>query len=315
VTAAAPSLSGETVLVTGASGFIGGALCRRLARDGAQVHAVARGAAAELPLGVRARRGDLTDSDEVRRIFRELRPAVVFHLAGHVQGSRALDQVLPALAGNLLTTVHVLHAAAETGCERIVLTGSQDEPDPGEAGATEFVPPSPYAAAKLAGSAYARMFRELYACPVSIARIFMGYGPGQRDLTKLLPYTILCFLRGEAPRIGSGARPMDWIYVDDVVEGLLRSAKAAAAVGRVIDLGTGELHTARDAVERVAACMSPRVAPEYGALADRKLERARCANVQSTQTLLGWRPEIGFDEGLRRTVEWYREQFVSGVFR
>ena len=314
MTNAVPSLSGETVLVTGASGFIGGALCRRLARDGAEVHAVSRGAA-DLPPGVRAQRTDLADSDEVRRIFRELKPGIVFHLAGHVQGSRALEQVLPALAGNLLTTVNMLHAAVESGCERILLTGSQDEPDPGEASATDFVPPSPYAAAKLAGSAYARMFRELYACPVSIARIFMGYGPGQRDLAKLLPYTILCFLRGEAPRIGSGARPMDRVYVDDVVDGLLRTAKAPAAVGRVVDLGTGELHTGREAVEKIAGHMAPRVPAEFGAVADRKHERARCANVQSTVSLLGWRPEVGFDEGLRRTIAWYRERFESGVFR
>jgi len=314
VTDAAPSLSGETVLVTGASGFIGGALCRRLALDGAELHAVSR-SEAELPPGVRAQRTDLSDSDEVRRLFRELKPGVVFHLAGHVQGSRALDQVLPALSGNLLTTVHVLHAAVESGCERVLLTGSQDEPDPGEASATDFVPPSPYAAAKLAGSAYARMFHELYGCPVSIARIFMGYGPGQRDLTKLLPYTILCLLRGEAPRVGSGARPMDWVYVDDVVEGLLRTAKAPGAVGRVVDLGTGELHTARDAVERIASLMSTRVRPEFGAVADRKLERARCANVHNTESVLGWCPRVGLDLGLRRTIAWYRERFDARVFR
>jgi nucleoside-diphosphate-sugar epimerase len=314
VTNPAPSLSGETVLVTGASGFIGGALCRRLARDGADVHAVSRGAA-DLPPGVHARRTDLTDSDDVRRIFRELKPGVVFHLAGHVQGSRALDQVLPTLAGNLLTAVHMLHAAAESGCERILLTGSQDEPDPGEASATDFVPPSPYAAAKLAGSAYARMFHELYGCPVSIARIFMGYGPGQRDLAKLVPYTILCFLRGEAPRVGTGSRPMDWVYVDDVVEGLLRAAKAPAAVGRVVDLGTGELHTARDAVEQIARQMRVGIEPRFGAVADRQREKARRANPQQTEALLGWKPQVGFEEGLGRTIAWYRERFESGVFR
>ena len=314
MTNAAPSLAGETVLVTGASGFIGGALCRRLARDGAEVHAVSRGSA-ELPPGVHARSTDLTDSDEVRRIFREVKPGVVFHLAGHVQGSRALDQVQPALAGNLLTAVHMLHAAVESGCERILLTGSQDEPDPGEASATDFVPPSPYAAAKLAGSAYARMFHQLYACPVSIARIFMGYGPGQRDLAKLVPYTILCCLRGEAPRVGTGARPMDWVFIDDVVEGLLRTAKAPGALGRVVDLGTGELHTAREAVEEILTQMSARVRPEFGALADRALERARRANPDETQAVLGWRPRIGLGEGLGRTIAWYRERFAAGVFR
>ena len=306
---AAPSLSGETVLVTGASGFIGGNLCARLAANGADVHAVARTATVELPPRARHWQSDFADQAEVQRVFREVKPRFVFHLAGHVQGSRELAHVLPALRGNLLTTVHVLAAATELGCERILLTGSQDEPDPGEADATAFVPPSPYAASKLAGNAYARMFHALYATPVTIGRIFMGYGPGQRDLAKLLPYTILCLLRGEPPRVGSGARPMDWVYVDDVIDGLLRCAKAPAAVGRVVDLGTGALHTAREAVERIVHLMGSRLAPEFGAVADRKLEGARCANVQNTRALLGWAPEVTFDDGLQRTIDWYRARF------
>jgi nucleoside-diphosphate-sugar epimerase len=297
--------------VTGASGFIGTNLCARLARNRADVHAVSRAIQPELP-GVRTWQSDLAESGEVKRIFRELKPSVVFHLAGHVQGSRALDQVEPTLAGNLLTSVHMLTAAVESGCDRIVLTGSQDEPDPGEACATEFVPPSPYAAAKLAGSAYARMFHALYDCPVSIARIFMGYGPAQRDVAKLIPYVILALLRGQAPRVGTGARPMDWIYVDDIVDGLLLIAKSAGAVGRTVHLGTGRVHTAREAVERVVRLMGSPVSPEFGAVPDRRAEKARHANVEETQATLGWRPAVALDDGLERTIAWYREQFARG---
>src|SRR6266850_3886560 len=198
-----PSLSGETVLITGASGFIGANLCRRLARNNSDVHAVSRAVLPDLPRGVRGWRSDISQYEEVRRIFREVKPDIVFHLAGHVQGARGLDQVQPTLAGNLTTTVNMLSAAVESGCDRILLTGSQDEPDPGEACATEFVPPSPYAASKLAGSAYARLFHALYECPVTIARIFMGYGPAQRDLAKLIPHVILSLLQGQPPKIGT----------------------------------------------------------------------------------------------------------------
>jgi nucleoside-diphosphate-sugar epimerase len=206
----------------------------------------------------------------------------------------------------------MLTAAVESGCERILLTGSQDEPDPGEASATDFVPPSPYAAAKLAGSAYARMFHALYDCPVSVARIFMGYGPGQRDVAKLIPYVILALLRGEAPRIGTGSRPMDWIYVDDVVDGLLLASKAPSAVGRTVHLGTGSLHTARQAVESIVRLMQSPIAPEFGAVPDRRSEKARHANVEETRATLGWQPAVGLDDGLERTIAWYREQFERG---
>jgi len=308
-----PTLSDKRVLVTGASGFIGGSLCRRLAGNGAEVHGVSRTPCADLPASVRAWHVDLGDGDSVRRLIREVKPAVVFHLAGHVQGSRGLDQVMPALAGNLTTTVNLLVAVVETGCERLVVTGSQDEPDPGEACATEFVPSSPYAAAKFAGSAYARMFRALYDCPVAIGRIFMGYGPAQRDLKKLLPYAILCLLRGEPPRMGTGARLLDWIYVEDILDGLLLMSRSADAMGHAVDLGTGVAHTARQAVEAVVRILESPVAPCFGEVPDRQLETVRVADVEATRARLGWTPAVDLCEGLRRTVAWYKDRAEAGT--
>lgn len=308
-----PSLSNKTVLITGANGFIGGNLCKRLARNGAEVHAVARTTLRELPPGLRPWNSDISQYDEVSRLFREVKPAIVFHLAGYVQGARSLDHVGPAFSGNLTTVVNVLIAATETGCERVLLTGSQDEPDPGEADATEFVPPSPYAAAKHAGSAYARMFHALYQCPVSIGRIFMGYGPAQRDLKKLLPYAILSLLRGHSPKMGSGARPMDWVYVDDIIDGMLLMSKAPSVIGHTVHLGTGVVHTARQAVEMLVQLMNSPVTPTFGVVADRQLERVRFANIEATRARLGWQPAVAFEEGLRRTIAWYREQVGSGA--
>ncbi|RPJ79294.1 MAG: NAD(P)-dependent oxidoreductase, partial [Acidobacteria bacterium] len=257
----------------------------------------------------------LSNADSVRRLFREVRPSVVFHLAGYVQGSRDLDQVSPALTGNLTTAVNVLTSVAETGCERLVMAGSHDEPDPGEACATAFVPPSPYAAAKFAGSAYARMFHALYGCPVTIVRVFMGYGPGQRDLKKLIPYVILSLLRGHSPRLGTGWRPLDRVYVDDIVEGILRASSSASLAGSTIPLGTGVAFTVREAVEKIAEMMQSRAALSFGEIPDRPLEKARVADVAVTRAMLGWHPRVTFDAGLRRTIAWYRAQVQSGAIQ
>jgi nucleoside-diphosphate-sugar epimerase len=83
----------------------------------------------------------------------------------------------------------------------------------------------------------------------------------------------------------------------------------------VVDLGMGELHTAREAVEKIVTLLSAHVRPEFGALADRPLERARRANPAETEAILGWQPRIGLEEGLGRTIAWYRERFAAGVFR
>lgn len=307
------SFTGRKVLVTGARGFIGSRLCARLAADRADVCGVSRGA---LPFaGVRGVQLDLSDAREAGALVRDFRPEFIFHLAGYVQGARGLENVRPAFEGNLMTTVNLLTLAAELGCQRIVLTGSQDEPNVNEVSAAQFVPPSPYAAAKYAGNTYARMFHELYQLPVTIGRIFMAYGPGQLDLKKLIPYVILCLLRGESPKLSTGSRPMDWIYVDDVVDALMRMAQCPAADGKTVELGTGVPYTARQAACMLVDLMKAPLAPAFGAVADRKLEAPRFANTEATRSLLNWQAAVPFEDGLLRTIEWYSAEVKSGRIR
>jgi UDP-glucose 4-epimerase len=201
--------------------------------------------------------------------------------------------------------VNVLVAAAETGGTRVVLAGSLEEPDGGD---PEPTPVSPYAAAKSASSAYGRMFHSLYGVPVVVLRVFMVYGPGQHDQTKLVPYVITSLLRGHPPELSSGRRPVDWVYVDDVVHALLASATADAAVGETIDVGSGILTPIRGVVEMLVELMRPPVEPAFGALPDRPRERVRVADVARTQAILGWAPGTSLETGLAATIEWFMAQ-------
>ena len=216
--ASAAHISGTKVLITGASGFIGSHLCRRLLELGAEVHGISRNRQAPGNGPILWRQVDVSDSGAVRSLVRDVRPDIVFHLASHVMGSPALEHVLPTFHANLKSTVNLLTAVAETGCRRMVFTGSLAEPDV-ENG--EKFPTAPYAAAKWASSGYARMFHALYGVPIVLARVFMVYGPDQKDISKLVPYVTLSLLRGETPKVTSGARLVDWIYVRDVVEGFI----------------------------------------------------------------------------------------------
>ncbi len=109
------NLSGQTVLVTGAGGFIGSHLCRRLVEAGARVHAVSRRQHAPAD-SLLWRQGDVAEIETVRRLLREIRPGVIFHLASHVMGGPDLEHALPTFRDNLQTTVSLLTAAAEIGC-------------------------------------------------------------------------------------------------------------------------------------------------------------------------------------------------------
>ena len=151
------------------------------------------------------------------------------------------------------------------------------------------------------------MFWQLFSTPVVVTRIFMVYGPGQKDRLKLVPYVIGCLLQGVAPRLGSGRRLVDWIYVEDVVEGLLRAAEAPRLEGRTVDLGSGTLVPVREVVAKLVRIMGSSVEPLFGAVPDRPNERERAADSVDAYAKLRWKPTTSLDVGLARTVDWCRE--------
>jgi UDP-glucose 4-epimerase len=296
---------GLKILITGARGFIGSRLHRALHEIGAEVHGVSRTPETSEADSLRWWHGDLADIQIVRNILSTVRPDVIFHLAGQPTTARDLEMVLPTFHSNLTTTINLLTVATEIGCRRIIVTGSLEEPyiDCGT-----IVPNSPYGAAKWASGVYAQLFYRLYKAPVVIARIFLAYGPGPEKHSKIIPYVIRAILRGEAPKLGSGRRLLDWIYIDDVVDGLLAAARAPDVEGCTIDLGTGEMIPIREVVDRIVRLVDPPIKPSFGALPDRPGEEIRAADVAYAQAKLGWKAATSLEEGLTRTVAWYREQ-------
>ena len=298
----ASSLVGRKVLVTGATGFLGSHLTRRLLENGSEVHAVSRIQRSTETTGLRWWQADVADIGAARNLLRTIRPDLVYHFAGLSTAAPDFELVLPTLQSLLVSTVNILTAARETGRCRVVLAASLTEPEPSAAYPT---PGSPYAAAKWASGAYARMFHRLYQLPVVMVRPFMTYGPAQ-DKRKVIPYVIFSFLRGEAPKLSSGNQQFDWIYIDDVVDGLLATGEVTNVEGCTIDLGSGVSVSVSKVVEHLNNFTAARVKPMFGALPDRPLEWVRVANTKEAYTRLRWRPRTPLEKGLERTVEWYR---------
>ncbi|MFY9910152.1 MAG: SDR family NAD(P)-dependent oxidoreductase [Candidatus Sulfotelmatobacter sp.] len=295
------SRSIRRVLVTGATGHIGSNLCQRLQREGVEVHAVSR----EVQVGQHGDfqwwRVDLRDARATRSLLATVQPEVVFHLAGCVTGERGLEAVLPTLEHNLHATVNLLLALTE-GHGRIVLAGSLEEP----AEESAEVCSSPYAASKLAIRSYARMFQALYKTQVVNARIFMVYGPGLQPTARFVPYIISSLLSGQVPKLSSGERKVDWIYIDDVIEGLLVCARSPDVFASTVDLGSGCLTELRAVALLIAQLMGTEIRPEFGARPDRPFEQTRVADVGRTYDQLGWRPRTSLETGLRTTIEWFQ---------
>ena len=294
----------QRVLVTGGSGFLGSHLCRRLVDCGAEVHATSRVERAQCDSEPRWRQADLADIGVARRLVSEVRPDIVYHLAGSVTVVPGKEFVLPTFHSLLTSTVNLLAAVTEIGCRRLILCGSLDEP---QAQRGEVTPSSPYAAAKWAASGYGRMFQALYGTPVVVLRTFMTYGPCQ-DMGKLIPSVILSLQEGRSPRLSSGRWQADWIYVDDVIDGFLAAAQRPDIEGCTLDLGSGTLISVRAIVEQLVEIMRPSVQPLFGALPDSPLKPECSADVVDSEEKLGWRPATPLSTGLLKTVEWFSAQ-------
>lgn len=298
------ALGGARVLVTGASGLIGSHVLPILERESADVVAVSRAPRSDEG-GAEWRRCDFSQAGAAATMVTSVGPEVIIHLAGAVRGERALDAVAPTLQTNLVATVELLEAATRVGAQRIVLSGSLLE-EPAGSG-PQAVPSSPYGASRWAAGAYARMFHTLFDSPVVILRPSFAYGPGQEP-TKLISHVITSLLGGGSPHLSSGERFLDCVYAEDVAQACVDAASAAAVEGRTIDIGTGVLTSVREIVESIVEALGPTEGrPVFGALAVRPLEQSVEVDVDETARVLGWRAATGLEEGLRRTVAWFRD--------
>jgi UDP-glucose 4-epimerase len=298
--------AGKRVLVTGATGFIGQHLVQRLVESGA--HTCAGVAPSEGPERVtgppapdRRLAFDLRDAEAVQAAVAETSPQIVVHLAAVGVTDPDVDPEL-ALAVNAGGTLHLLEALREQDVQRVVLAGTCYEYGAREA--MEGLDPfNAYAASKVAAWAFGRMYWWAHGLPIVTVRPFQVYGPGQPEHT-LVPVAIRMALAGTDFPMTPGEQERDFIYVDDVVEGMLVAAEAPGLEGHSLDLGTGQAHTVYEVVRRIWAMTGAQGRILVGALPYRPGEVMHLvADADRTARLTGWRARVGVEEGLRRTIE------------
>jgi len=288
-----PHTPARRYLVTGGRGFIGRHLLARLAAQGAEVHATTRSATPPADPHVRWWRVDLADAVATEELVTRLRPDVVVHLAARADGTRRLDAVVPILTDTLLSTVSVLAAAARLPECKVVLAGSVED------GGHQPDVHSPYAASKAAAATYATLFHGLWQLDVTVLRLAMVYGPDDPNAHRLIPSVVAAFADGRRPAVSSGTRRIDWVYVEDVVDAFLAAADGEPGV---FDIGSGTLVSIRTTVRLVAAAMGTAIAPAFGVVGDRPLERELRADPEPARASLALRPTVGLAEGIARTV-------------
>lgn len=292
-----------SVLVTGATGFIGRRLVRALVATGCEVGALLLPGDRVAGLdGVCLFEGDVTNADDVRVALMAFRPRAVIHLAA-VGMASTRSSAIEACQVNVLGTIHLLEAVRQAASvERLVCVGSSYEY--GARRADDGLDPfNPYSASKVAAWAFARAAFNAWGAPVVLARPFQVYGPGQHPAA-LVPAAIAAACSGEDFPMTRGEQRRDFIYVDDVVDGLLAALRAPDIEGRVLDLGTGTLHRLYDVVAQIWEMAKAQGQIRAGALPYRPGEvTAIPADVQRTRLLTGWTARTSLRQGLAQTLQ------------
>ncbi len=304
-------------LVTGGSGFIGSSMVDELLRRGEEVVVLdnlATGREVNLA-AVRDRivfhKFDVRNLDQIRPVFEKT--DYVIHLAALPSVPRSVADPLTSNAVNLDGTLNVLVAARDAKVKRLVFAASSsaygDNPVLPRAESHTPRPLSPYALTKLAGEYYCQMFTTLYGLEAVALRYFNIFGPRQdpdSPYTGVLSIFISSYLRNQTPTIfGDGEQSRDFTFVENAVDATLRACTAPQAAGKVINVGTGERHTLNKIIARLNTIFSREVTPKYGPVREGDVRESH-ADITLARQFLGYEPRVRFEEGLKRTVEWYR---------
>lgn len=308
-------------LITGIAGFIGSSIARELLSRGEQVRGIDNFATgkrenlAEIASGIDFREGDITDLDALQEACAGV--DFVLHQAAIPSVPKSVLDPLGSNRANVDGTATVLVAARDAKVKRVVYAASSsaygDTPTLPKHEAMTPNPISPYAVAKLASEYYMTSFFRCYGLETVSLRYFNIFGPRQdpsSPYSGVLAKFITQMLRGEQPTMnGDGEQSRDFTFIDNAVEANLLASKAPAAkvAGQVFNVATGRRITLNETFKALQSLTSYSGPASHGPERSGDIKHS-LADIGKAEAGFGYSPKVGFEEGLRRTVEWYRNQ-------
>ncbi|HVG35337.1 MAG TPA: SDR family oxidoreductase [Pyrinomonadaceae bacterium] len=318
------SLSG-IVLVTGGAGFVGSHIAARLASDGARVRIIDnlstghRENLEEIGGEIDFVEASLTDEAATRRALEDVE--LVFHEAAIPSVPRSIDNPRETHEACTDATFALLLAARDRGVRRVVYAASSSAygDQPGQKKSEEMRPDplSPYAVAKLVGEYYCQVFTRAYNLETVALRYFNVFGPRQDPSSQysgVISRFVSALMSGEKPVIfGDGLHSRDFTYVDNVVEANMRAAQQSSAVGQIINIANGQRTTLNELLEALKEVTGrTNVEPEYREARAGDILHSQ-ADITRAREMLGYEPRVGLKEGLRLTVDWWKQsRFAVG---
>jgi nucleoside-diphosphate-sugar epimerase len=315
-------LAGRRILVTGASGFIGSHLTRRLVAERAEVHALTSSVSSVYPTRLLDLRDHitlhetgLTDRGALEQLADSVHPEYVLHLGAYTHVGKSWQRIDECIQANVQGTVNLLLALAPHGYERFVNTGTSEIYGDVEVPFREdgpVHPISPYSVSKQAAEQYCQLFSEARGWPIVRVRPFNAYGPAQSP-DRIIPEIIGRGLQRRPLLMTMGLQTREFNYVEDLADGFIRLLVTPGIDGELFNLGCGQEVSMRELATRILSLLGDPVTPEFGALPARPTEIPRMfADASKARRVLGWEPRVSLDEGLARTIEWFRGELAGG---
>lgn len=305
-------MTSRRAIVTGAGGFVGACLARRLLAEGHAVELWVRPGSDRWRLDALAGEApivdvELTDDDAVLAAVRRAGPEWIFHLAAHGAYSWQTD-LRRILEVNAIATTTLAEAAVAAGCQSFIHAGSSSEygfkdHPPHEDELPE--PNSAYAVGKAAATAYCRWLAQREGALVRTLRLYSVYGPWEAS-GRLVPTLVALGLEGRLPPLVAPDVARDFVFVEDVCDAfLLAAVERSGDLAGVYNVGTGHQTTLRELVDVARAALSIAEEPEWGTMDARSWDTATwVADPRRIARELGWRPRTALEDGLRATGAW-----------
>lgn len=312
----------ERYVVTGGAGFIGSHIAERLLREGHEVAVLddlSTGRSENLD-ALRALRlpgrldwiqGDIRSKDDCRRACKGA--SVVFHQAALASVQRSIESPAETTDVNLVGTVTVFATAKEQGVRRAVSASSSsvygNSPTLPKHEGMPTLPLSPYAASKLGVEQFARVWSETLGLETVCLRYFNVFGPRQdpnSQYSAVIPLFISALLAGKRPTIyGTGEQSRDFTYIDNVVDANLKAAHCPNPAGAAVNIACGDRFSLLELLEALGAALGVKPNPDFQPPRVGDVLHSQ-ASIEEAKRILGFRPAVGFEEGLRKTVEYFR---------
>lgn len=307
-------INSKTVLITGATGFVGSCLTRRLVSVDCDLHIIKREQSniwriKNIFNRVVVHNVDLIDSNSLEKLVKNIKPEIIFHTAtyGVYPFQKDANKIIQT---NMMGTINLVNACSKVGFSIFINTGSSSEygVKPKPMNETDLLEPNNnYGVAKVSTTLFCQAKARSEKLPIVTLRLFSPYGYYE-EATRLVPSVIISCLTGKNPKVSSPEPVRDFVFIEDVLDAYIKVANIPNIGGEIFNIGYGQQHSVGEVVNKIIELAEEKVSPEWSSTTKRTNEPTIWqADISKAKDILKWEPRYNLEEGLNKIVKWLKE--------